>query len=173
DAVRVETRLVVERSVPAYAEDAPACEEDLHDAGDCDQRDQQAVELPGAPADGRRVHKRPERITPQSSQTPSTPEKMKPMKEMMLIPSSCGLAFERMPIRLEPIRPPVTTSAIKSRLASTSSLCMNSSRPLCTNPISTCPSRICSSVSWIWYGSSRATCASCQVSRLEIGRASC
>ena len=35
----------------------------------------------------------------------------------------CGPVVAKMPIRLEPIRPPVTTSAITSRLKSTSSLC--------------------------------------------------
>ena len=42
---------------------------------------------------------------------------------------------------------------------------MKSSRPLCTKPTSIWPSRIWSSVSWIWYGSSAVIEASCQASR--------
>ena len=40
---------------------------------------------------------------------------------MTLIPSTCGPAFAKMPIRLDPIRPPATTIAITSRLKTTSS----------------------------------------------------
>ena len=67
---------------------------------------------------------------------------------------SCGPSVARIPISDEPSSPPATTSATTSRLATTSSLCMNSSSPLCTKPTSIWPSRTSWSTSWIWYGSS-------------------
>src|SRR5262249_37007559 len=95
-------------------------------------------------------HNRPERITPKSSQTPSAPESRKPMNERKLTPKTNGPCLAKIPIRLEPIRPPTTISATTRRLKATSTLCMNSSRPLCTKPTSTCPSRSSSSTSCSW-----------------------
>src|SRR5262249_757243 len=79
------------------------------------------------------------------------PESKKPMNDRKLTPATNGPCFEKMPIRLEPIRPPTTISAITSRLNAMSTPCMNSSRPLCTKPTSISPSRISSSVSSISY----------------------
>ena len=45
--------------------------------------------------------------TPQSSQTPSTPEATKPNTETTFRPRMCGPVFAKIPIRLEPISPPV------------------------------------------------------------------
>ena len=50
-----------------------------------------------------------------------------------------------------------TTIATTSRFMTTSILWRNSSIPLCTKPTSIWPSRTSSRMSWIWYGSSRAT----------------
>src|SRR5215510_16276023 len=61
-------------------------------------------------------HNRPERITPKSSQTPSAPESRKPMNERKLTPKTNGPCLAKIPIRLEPIRPPTTISATTRRL---------------------------------------------------------
>ena len=45
-----------------------------------------------------------------------------PTSEITCRPSTCGPLFAKMPIRLEPISPPATMSAITSRLKTTSSL---------------------------------------------------
>src|SRR5581483_9062695 len=63
----------------------------------------------------RTPHRRPERTTPTSSHTPSSVESTKQITEMTFTPSTCGPPFAKTPIRLDPIRPPVTTSAITSR----------------------------------------------------------
>src|ERR671937_3093647 len=106
------------------------------------------------------LYNRPARTTPQSSQTPRAPERRKPIKERKLTPKTNGPCFAKMPIRLEPIKPPTTTSATTSRLNATSTLRMNSSSPLWTKPTSIWPSRISSRKSCSWYGIAAATRAS-------------
>ena len=84
------------------------------------------------------------------------PESTKPITERKWTPKICGPSVAKMPISDEPSRPPATTSATTTRLIATSSLCMNSSSPLCTKPTSICPSRISWSTSCTWYGRSCA-----------------
>src|SRR5262245_11079967 len=103
---------------------------------------------------------RPERMTPHNSHRPRNPERTKPMNERKFTPAICGPLVEKMPIKLEPMRPPTTISATTRRLSAASSLRMNSSTPLCTNPISICPSRASSRRSCTWYGISRTIRAS-------------
>ena len=57
----------------------------------------------------RAFYNRPERSTPQSSHSPSTAESTKPTNERKFTPAICGPLVEKIPIRLEPIRPPTVT----------------------------------------------------------------
>src|SRR4029077_5062446 len=110
------------------------------------------------------AHSRPDLTTPIKSHTPRIPESRNPMNEITCSPITCGPFLAKIPIRLDPIRPPATTTATTSRLKTTSSLWASSSRPLCRKTSSSCPWRACSSTSCHWYGVSRITCASARVS---------
>src|SRR5262245_60180136 len=66
-----------------------------------------------------RRQRRPDLSTPTRSQTPSTVESAKPISEITCSPRTCGPPVAKMPMRLEPIRPPATTSAITRRLNAT------------------------------------------------------
>src|SRR6478609_2022635 len=62
------------------------------------------------------AHSRPDFTTPISSHTPRIPESRNPMNEITCSPITCGPFLAKIPIRLDPISPPATTSAITSRL---------------------------------------------------------
>ena len=96
-------------------------------------------------------------MTPQSSQTPSTPEAKKPSgRDDVQAEQRAGPVFAKIPIRLEPIRPPVDDERDHEPVRDARRACASTRRAPCgrSRPRSA-PSRTCSSVSWIWYGSSR------------------
>src|SRR5206468_6008970 len=68
------------------------------------------------------LHRRPERMTPQSTHRPKSAESAKPITEITLIPTTCGPFFAKIPIRLDPIRPPVRSEEHTSELQSRSDL---------------------------------------------------